>query len=360
MRTGVLVTVVLSVAAAVFTLNAFRVVNRAPGGTPISRIQSLAVLPLVNLSGDPTQEYFSDGMTDALITDLSQIGSLKVISRTSIMHYKKTDKSLPEIARELNVDGIVEGTVQRSGDRVRITAQLLHGPSDKHIWAASYERDMRDVLVLERDLTEEIVRQVQARLTTPAQAPRAPPQRLNPKALDAYLQGHYHLQKGYLGVRDRELRTAGEYFQQAIDAAPDFALAYVGLAEAHHELFWPSSQDFAIMRGAAEKAVALDSASSEARAELAETKWEDWNWSGAEEENRRAIMLNPNNASLMISLAIVSTQWDAWKKVGRRGSSPRNSTPTRTTCRSHSIGGVTTTAQLSYSRRGSRVVLSMP
>jgi TolB-like protein/DNA-binding winged helix-turn-helix (wHTH) protein/tetratricopeptide (TPR) repeat protein len=265
------------------------------GSTP-PPIRSLAVLPLQNLSGDPSQGYFTDGMTDALITELAQIGSVKVISRTSTMLYKKTDKSLPEIARELNVDGIVEGTVQRSGERVRITAQLIHGPSDKHIWASSYERDVRDVFGLEREVASDVAHHVQARLLTPNQAPQAPPRPVNPNALEAYLQGNYHLQKGMMGVRDRELRTAGEYFQHAIDAAPDFALAYVGLAEAHHILFWSSSEDFALMRGAAEKAAALDPASSEARTELAFAKLDDWDWSGAEEDFRRAITLNPNNA----------------------------------------------------------------
>jgi TolB-like protein len=127
----------------------------ASGFVSTPQIHSLAVLPLQNLSAEPAQEYFSDGMTDALITDLAQIGSLKVISRTSSMQYKQTKKSLPEIARELHVDGIIEGTVQRSGDRVRITAQLIHGPSDKHLWANSYERDVRDVFALQRDITDE-------------------------------------------------------------------------------------------------------------------------------------------------------------------------------------------------------------
>ena len=133
--------------------------RRADAGA-VPPIHSLAVLPLQNLSADPAQEYFSDGMTDALITDLAQIGSLRVISRTSIVHYKKTEKTLPEIAGELKVDGIVEGTVQRDGDRVRITAQLIYAPSDKHLWAKSYERDMRDVLGLEQDVADDIANQV--------------------------------------------------------------------------------------------------------------------------------------------------------------------------------------------------------
>jgi len=148
------------IAAALFVLNVFRVRDRILGSTRIPPIQSLAVLPLTNLSGDPDQEYFSDGMTDALITDLAQMGSVKVISRTSIMRYKKTDKSLPEIARELNVGGIIEGTVQRSGDRVRITAQLIEGATDKHLWAQSYEREVNDVLALQDELARSIAGEI--------------------------------------------------------------------------------------------------------------------------------------------------------------------------------------------------------
>ncbi len=261
------------------------------------RIESLAVLPLANLSGDSAQEYFSDGMTDALITDLAQIGSLKVISRTSVMHYKKTDKTLPQIARELNVDGIVEGTVQRSGDRVRITAQLIHAASDKHLWAASYERDMRDVFVLERDVAGDIAHQVQARVTTQHQAPPPQPRAVNLKALEAYLQGNYHLSRvGKGGTWDEEMGKAQEYFQQAIDADPDFAPAYNGLAKAHQGLFWPSRKDAEIVTNAAERAVALDPNSSDAHQILGDIKLAAWNWLGAEEEFRRAVALNPNSA----------------------------------------------------------------
>jgi TolB-like protein/DNA-binding winged helix-turn-helix (wHTH) protein len=293
---------VAALVATLLALNVFRMRDHVLGGVETPRIQSLAVIPLTNLSGDPAQEYFSDSMTDALITELAQIGSLKVISRTSIIRYKKTDKSLPEIARELNVDGIIEGTVQRSGDRVRITAQLIQAPLDKHLWAASYERDVRDVFGLERDIAADVANQVQARLTTqnkvapPGSSGPEQPRPINLKALEAYLQGNYHLHKADVGPPDKELRMAGEYFQQAIDVDANFALAYVGLAETHHNLFWPSGEDFAIMRGAAEKAVGLDPSSSEARTEVALTKWEDWDWSGAEKEYRMAITLNPNNA----------------------------------------------------------------
>jgi TolB-like protein/DNA-binding winged helix-turn-helix (wHTH) protein len=260
------------------------------------QIHSLAVLPLQNLSAEPAQEYFSDGMTDALITDLAQIGSLKVISRTSSMQYKQTKKSLPEIARELHVDGIIEGTVQRSGDRVRITAQLIHGPSDKHLWANSYERDVRDVFALQRDITDEITRQIQARVTTPNQAPPAPPGPVDPKVLEAYIAGSYHLRGYSRGAGDAEVKKAQAYFQQAIDADPNFAAAYIGLARAHQILLQGSKDDLPIMRRAAERAVELDPSSSDAWVALADAKRESWDRNGAEEEYRRATAINPNNA----------------------------------------------------------------
>lgn len=159
------------------------------------------------------------------------------------MQYRQTKKSLPEIARELNVDAIVEGTVQRSGDRVRITAQLIQAASDKHLWAKSYERDERDVLALERDLTQDIARQVQARLAAENQAAVAQFRPVDPKALDSYLQGNYHLNGYAKGAGDEEKRKAAEYFQQAIDADPTFASAYNGLANAHLGLLWPPEQD---------------------------------------------------------------------------------------------------------------------
>jgi TolB-like protein/DNA-binding winged helix-turn-helix (wHTH) protein/Tfp pilus assembly protein PilF len=266
------------------------------GRSDAPQIHSLAILPLQNLSNDPAQEYFSDGMTDALITDLAQIGSVKVISRTSSMQYKQTKKSLPEIARELNVDGIVEGTVQRAGGRVRITAQLIHGPTDKHLWANSYERDMREVFALEQDVTEQIAREVRARLAAPNQAPMTPPRPASLKVLEAYLQGNYHLSRFSSGSGDEELKKAQEYFQQAIDADPNFAPAYDRLANAHTSLMWPSQEDFDVARKMAERSVELDPSSSDAHETLGTLKFSTWNWPGSEEEYRRAIALNPNNA----------------------------------------------------------------
>src|ERR1700676_2236536 len=303
---------------AVLALTPARFRQRFSDKSTVPPIRSIAVLPLQNLSADPAQEYFSDGMTDALITDLAQIGSLKVISRTSSMQYKQTKKSLPEIARELNVDGIVEGTVQRAGDRVRITAQLIHGPSDKHLWANSYERDTRDIFALERDITQEIAHQVQSRLTAPQQAPLPQPRPVDPKVLDAYVQGNYHLNGRGRGAGDEEPRKARAYFQQAIDADPNFAPAYIGLAAAHNVLSQGSSDDLPLMRIAAEKAVALEPTSSDAWSELAETKWADWDWYGAEEVYRRALALNPNNATahdvLGSTLDVMGRLDEGWKE----------------------------------------------
>jgi TolB-like protein/DNA-binding winged helix-turn-helix (wHTH) protein len=262
-----------------------------------SQIRSIAVLPLENLSGDPAQQYFSDGMTDALITNLAQIGTLKVISRTSSMQYKQTKKSLREIASELNVEGIVEGTVQRSGDRMRITAQLIDGHTDQHLWANSYERDLRDAFALERDVTHDIANQVQGRITSLSQSPIPQPQTTNPKALEAYLRGIYHLNAYGRGAGEREMKDAARFFQQAIDADPSFVLAYIGMAKAHNDLPASSPEDVALSKKAAEKALTLDPKSAEALGILASIKWEkDLDWSGAEQQYRQSIGLNPNIA----------------------------------------------------------------
>ncbi len=270
--------------------------HRLLGKATTPQIRSIAVLPLQNLSADPAQEYFSDGLTDALITDLAQLGSVKVISRTSSMQYKQTKKSLPEIAHELSVDGIIEGTVQRSGDRVRVTAQLIHGPSDKHLWASSYERDLRDVFTLERDLTEEITEQIRAQLKSPDVKVSANLVAINPKALDLYLQGSYYVVHGEHGLSDEEKKKAADYFQQAIALEPNFAPAYIGLANAHDNLMLGSSVDLAIRRKSAEKALALDAKSSDAHVILGDIRWKDFEWAGAEQECRQAVTLNPNSA----------------------------------------------------------------
>ena len=274
---------------------------RAGGRSP--QIHSVAVLPLRNLSSDASQEYLSDGLTDGLITDLAQAGSLQVISHTSTSRYKDSKKSLPEIARELNVDGIIEGTVQRSGDRVRITAQLIYGPSDRHVWANTYERDLRDVFALERDVAQDITNQIQERVAKPQRKPPAQPMPLDPKVLEAYLQGSYHLGRYGEGSGEVEQEKAAEYLQRVIDADPNFAPAYVGLAWAHMDLLRGSREDATIARKSAEKAVELDPNYSDAHSTLAFLKWQPGlDWRGAEEEFEKAIALNPNNAGARNSL----------------------------------------------------------
>jgi len=294
-RWGALAVSAVVLAAVLVGLSASRLRDRILG-SPTPRIQSLAVLPLTNLSGDPGQEYFSDGMTDALITELAQIGSIRVISRTSSEQYKQTRKSLPEIGRGLNVDGIIEGTVQRSGDRVRITAQLIAVPADKHLWANSYEREARDVFVLEREVAGDIARQVQARVTTEKYAQLAEPRPVNSAALEAYLQGNSHMHKFMRGFGDEELRLASDYFQQAIDAQPDFAPAYVGMSKARGGTFRSSSEDVDIASKAAERAVELDPNLPDAWAALADIRCDSWDWARAEQDYRRALALNPNDA----------------------------------------------------------------
>ena len=312
--------VIGAVALVIVLLGTFNVQGlrqRLIGKGSATQIHSLAVLPLQNLSADPAQEYFSDGMTDALITDLAQIGSLKVISRTSSMQYKQTKQSLLEIARELNVDGIVEGTVQRSGDRVRITAQLIQVPEDRHLWASSYEGDWREVFMLEREVAGDIAHQVQTRLTAQQQAPITSPHPANLKTLEAYLQGNYNLDRYGKGGGDAEKRKAAEYFQQAIDADSNFAPAYVGLARAHLGLFWGSTEDAAIVRTAAGRAAALDANLPDAHETLADINLASWNWSAAEREYRRAITLNPNSVrghdglgELLLILGRLDESWN--------------------------------------------------
>ena len=252
-------------------------------------IESLAVLPLENLSRDPEQEYFADGLTDALITDLGQISSLRVISRTSVMQYKGTKKPLPEIARELNVDAAVEGTVLRSGSRVRITAQLLQARTDRHLWAETYERDFEDVIRLERQMALAIAHEVSGRLP-PAQETRLARSRTtNPRAYDAYLRGRY-----LWGQRTPEPTTAAiGYFEQALREDPHFALAYSGLADCYSVSWWTKG-DLPLAEKYARKALALEPDLAEAHASLGIIDTYQFRFADAEKELRRALDLNPN------------------------------------------------------------------
>lgn len=259
-------------------------------------IQSLVVLPLDNLSGDSTQEYFADGMTDALIGELAKIGALRVISRTSAMQYKGTKKSLPQIAQELHVDGVVEGTVQRSGDRVRIRVQLIYAAADRHLWAETYERDVRNVLGLQGEVAQTIARQIQVKITPDEQARLTSSVAVSRKALDDYLQGRYLLDK-----RD-QLPKAIEYFQSAVKEDPTYAPAYAGLAACYNGLgsvvisALPPPEARRQAEDAAEKALQLDGELAEAHVALGSVYHYNWNWDAAERELTRAIDLNPNYA----------------------------------------------------------------
>jgi serine/threonine-protein kinase len=266
-------------------------------GVPLAKIESLAVLPLANLSGDPEQEYFADGMTDELIADLGQIEALRVISRTSVMQYKGVKKPLPQIARELNVDAVIEGSVLRSGDRVRITAQLIQAVTDKHLWAKSYERDLRDVLALQSEVAGAIANEIKIKLTPQEQARLASARPVNPEAYQAYLKGRLFWNKRTV----QGLKKAIEYFNEAIDKDPSYGLAYAGLADCYNLLgtdilaaFRPE-EAFPRGKAAAMKALEIEDTLAEAHGSLAWARLVyEWDWSAAEQEFKRAIDLNPN------------------------------------------------------------------
>ena len=263
---------------------------------PAHRIDSLAVLPLENISGDPEQEYFVDGMTDQLITDLAKISALKVISRTSVMEYKGARKPLPQIAKSLNVDAIVEGSVVRSGNRVRITAQLIEAATDRHLWAESYDREFKDVLALQSDVARSIVHEINVKLTPQEESGLVFTQTVDVKAHDNYLKGRYFLEKG-------ELEKSREYFESSLKEDPSFALAYAGMADYYSLLpFFTNtapSMAFPKAKEAAIRALAIDKNLAEAHASLAYVKtYYDWDWQGAEVEFTRALELNPNSASI--------------------------------------------------------------
>ena len=270
-------------------------------------IRSLAVLPLESLSNDPSQDFFADGMTDELISDLGQISALRVISRTSVMAYKHAHKPLPQIARELNVDAVVEGTVLRSGDQVRITAQLIDASADKHLWSQSYEGELRDTLALQSKVARAIADQIQINLNPREQAALKSAKVVNPQAYVSYLKGRYFWNK-----RSAEsLKVALAYFNQAIDEDPAYAQAYSGLADTYALL---GDWQYAVMtpkealpkaKAAAIKALELDSALGEAHNSLAFClDGFDWAFDSAGKEFLRAIELNPGYAT--------AHHWYAW------------------------------------------------
>ncbi len=286
--------------AVVLGLNFARIRDSFRGSSDPPRITSLAVLPLSNLSGDPEQEYFSDGMTDELIADLSKIGSLRVISHTSVMQYKATHKSLPQIAKELGVDAVMEGSVLRSGNRVRITAQLIQqAPAEKHLWAESYERDMGDVFSLQNEVARAVASQIRLQLTPAEQTRLASAHAVDPRAYEDYLKGHYFAGK----LSPDEFRKAVSHFNQAIEIDPTYALAYADLAETYCWAtglqFIPSQEGLLKAKAAAARAIQIDGSLGEAHDALAWVKYvNEWDFNGAEQEFRLALTLSPGSATI--------------------------------------------------------------
>ena len=275
--------------------------EQAPAEEPIVRektIRSLAVLPLENLSGDPEQEYFSDGMTEALIAELGKIRALRVISRQSVMRYKGTDKSMPQIAQELGVGAVIEGSVLHSEGRVRITAQLIGTGPERHLWANNYDRDLSDILILLSEVAGAIAGEIQVTLTPEEETRLGSARPVNPEAHEAYLKGRY-----YWNQFTREgWKRALDYHKEAIAKDPGFALPYVGLAEAYNlSGSWygdrPPQEAYRLARAAAEKALEIDDTLAEAHTELGLGQFVyAWDWAGAEREFRSGIQLDPNSA----------------------------------------------------------------
>jgi TolB-like protein/Flp pilus assembly protein TadD len=276
------------------------------GDSTRPKIKALAVLPLKNLSGDPTQEYLADGMTEALIGRLSGIHNLRVISRTSVMRFKDTQLSVPEIAKTLRVDAIVEGSVIREGNWIRVHAQLIRAATDEHFWSESYDRELRDALALESEVAQSIAKKVEVTVTGEEHARLTAARSVSPEVYEGYMKGRFALKKGNTRAGIEE--SIG-YFQDAINRDPTFAPAYVGLAIAHSDLSTvfigaPPGEERAEVASAAQKALELDPELAEAHVLLADIEQEHWQWTDAEAEYRRALELNPNDAPAHHGLAI--------------------------------------------------------
>jgi TolB-like protein/Flp pilus assembly protein TadD len=255
------------------------------------------VLPLDNFSGDPSQDYFVDGMTDELITDLAKVSSLRVISRTSVMRFKGTKKDLKEIARELQVDGVVEGSVTRSGGRIRITAQLINASTDQHLWAETYERDLGDVLKLQSDVAQAIAQQVRAQLTPQEQIRLGSAKPVNPEAHEAYLKGRYYFVNEL--TNPESLRRSKAYFEESIRKDPGIALGYAGLADSYTWLavfnLFPPDTAYQSAKEALRKSREIDDTVGEAHDTLGVLSWRfDWDWDAAEREFQQSIALVPS------------------------------------------------------------------
>jgi len=292
------------IGAFVVSLVVWRVHSGSGAPAPI---RSLAVLPLESLSGDASQDYFADGMTDELIADLGQISALRVISRTSVMGYKHTRKPLPQIARELNVDAVVEGTVLRSGNQVRITAQLIDAATDRHLWSQSYQGELRDTLALQNGIARDVADRIRVRLNPQEQAALKSVTVVNPAAYESYLKGRYFWNKRTADG----LSAALAYFNQAVDENPQYSQAYSGLADTYALL---GDWQYAVMtprealpkaRAAAIKALELDPGLGEAHTSLAFClDGFDWDFGAAGREFEKAIALTPGYAT--------AHHWYAW------------------------------------------------
>jgi len=287
------------IAALLLWLNTGNLRTRIFARSRPMEIHSIAVLPLTNLSNDPAQEYLSDGMTDALITDLAKVSQLKVISHTSVERYKGTKLPLPEIARELGVDAVVEGRVMRSGDHVRITAQLIRASTDEHIWAESYDRNLVDALTVQADIAQDVAKQINVQIKPGQQAGRRNRPLPSIEAQDAYMRGRYEWNKR----GSQNLLRARALFQQALDRDPNYALAWAGLADTDYLLSSFGNDVVSPREGmprakaAAQRALELDDGLAEAHASLAMVTWAyDWSWPAAQQEYKLALTLNPNDA----------------------------------------------------------------
>jgi TolB-like protein/Tfp pilus assembly protein PilF len=280
------------------------------------RIASLAVLPLKNFSGDPEQAYFVDGMTEALITDLSKIGALKVISRTSAMQYRDTEKSLREIAEELGVEAVIEGSVLREGDRVGITAQLIEVANDQTLWADRYERDLTSVLALQGEIARAIAGKIEVTLTPQEETLLSSADEVDPRVYDAYLKAHFHLQNH----TPNDLDAASRYLELALEHDPEFALAHAGVSR-----LWiyrrqmglaPSAEATPKAIDAARRALDLDPDLAEGHNAFASAiAWGEWDWEGAEAFKQKAISLDPSNAGFRSGYAHMLMVNRRWKEA---------------------------------------------
>jgi TolB-like protein/DNA-binding winged helix-turn-helix (wHTH) protein/Tfp pilus assembly protein PilF len=271
--------------------------NIGAGGKKQTAIKSLAVLPLKNLSGDASQDYLADGMTEALIGRLAGIHDLRVISRTSVMRYKDTKEALPEIAKTLGVDAIVEGSVIRDGNRIRVHAQLIRAATDEHFWSEAYDRELSDVLTLQSDVAHSIAQKVEVTITGEEHARLSSARTVDPEAYEAYLKGRYYWNKRTAD----SVPKAAHYFEQAISKDPGYSSAYSGLADCNSGLAWHGfispAEVLPKAYAAAQKAVEIDPQSAEAHASLALVLNHKWDWAGAEVEFKRALKLNPQHAN---------------------------------------------------------------